>query len=94
MEHLKNNTRARQYCRNPTPEPVEGATWTRFNSEKTNYLSISLPELSMKDNYYAEEVAFWNGLVPALEEQAEKEVCSVAKKFPGMPFLLYYATYC
>ncbi len=68
-------------CRNPTSEPVEGVTWMPFNSEKTNYLSITLPDLSMKDNYYADQVAFWNGLVAALQQlQDQENVCTITKR--------------
>ncbi len=65
---------------NPTPEPVEGATWTPLDLDRASYLSISLPELTMKNNYYAEQVAFWNVRIPKLDAQPKNNVYTIAKQ--------------
>lgn len=43
---------------NPTPQPVRGASWERFNSSNRAYLRIEEP-LGMAVNYYPARMAFW-----------------------------------
>ena len=54
---------------NPTPEPVRGVTWDRFNSSHMTYLLIKeQPEMAL--NYRPTKVAFWNTFYPNLASEA------------------------
>ncbi len=46
--------------------------------EDTNYLSITVPKPSMKKGYYADAVAFWNGVIPTL--QTKNSACQLVTK--------------
>ena len=44
---------------NPTPQPVRGVTWDRFNSSHMTYMRIQAePEMAL--NYQPTRMAFWN----------------------------------
>ena len=65
---------------NPTPEPVGGASWERFNHSNMVYLRI-LEEPTMAINYQPTKMAFWREYYKTLT--AEKECRVLAVKSQG-----------
>ena len=55
---------------NPTPRPLRGVTWDRFNSSHMTYMRIQAePEMAL--NYRPTEVAFWNEFYPRLASKVQ-----------------------
>lgn len=61
---------------NPTPEPVGGASWERFNHSNMVYLRI-LEEPSMAINYQPTKMAFWREYYKTLTAEKECRVLAV-----------------
>lgn len=64
---------------NPTPEPVGGASWERFNHSNMVYLRI-LEEPSMAINYQPTKMAFWREYYKTLTAEKECRVLAVKSR--------------
>ena len=64
----------------PTPQPVGGVTWERFNSSHRAYLQVDANP-KMAASFYPRRMAFWNDYHPKLTQvkfETKKEVVSGA----------------
>lgn len=64
---------------NPTPEPVGGASWERFNQSHMVYLRI-LEKPSMAINYQPTKMAFWREYYKKLLSENECPVLAMASR--------------
>lgn len=64
---------------NPTPGPVGGASWERFNQSHMVYLRI-LEEPSMAINYQPTKMAFWREYYKTFLTEKECRVLAVASR--------------
>jgi len=77
----------------PTPQPVSGITWERFNSSSRAYLRVDTNP-KMAASFYPRRMSFWNDYYPKLVEvkfDIEKEVVSGASAGVTMVTFLHIA---
>ena len=64
---------------NPTPEPVRGASWEKFNSSHRVYLRIQESPL-MATNYYPTKMAFWSEYYKKLLTETKCPVLAMSSR--------------
>ena len=63
---------------NPTPQPVSGVTFERYNSSQRAYLRVD-KKSEMKASFAPRRMSFWNDYLPKLiEVKFEKETVVVS----------------
>jgi len=77
----------------PTPQPVSGVTWERYNSTHRAYLQVETKP-KMAAAFASRRMAFWNDYYPKLQQvkfDTEKEVVSGGSAGVAMGMLIYIA---
>ena len=77
----------------PTPQPVSGVTWVRYNSTNRAYLRVQTKP-KMAAAYAPRRMAFWNDYYPKLQQvkfDTEKEVVSGGSAAVAMGMLSCFA---
>ncbi|KAL9966487.1 hypothetical protein ACROYT_G024569 [Oculina patagonica] len=74
----------------PTPQPVSGVTWERYNSSHRSYLRVH-PNPKMAATFAPRRMAFWNDYHPKLEQvsfETKKDVVSGTSS--GVAMAMFY----
>ena len=77
----------------PTPQPVSGVTWERYNSSHRAYLRVDAHP-KMAAAFAPRRMAFWNDYYPKLQQvefDTKKEVVSGGSAGVAMGMLSYIA---
>lgn len=79
---------------NPTPQPVSGVTWERFNTSHRTYLQVEVNS-KMAASFYPRRMAFWNDYYPKLAQlkfDTKKEVVSGASSLVTIGSQIVFVT--
>ena len=75
---------------NPTPQPLSGVTWGRYNSSHRAYLRVH-PNPKMAESFSPRRISFWNDYYPKLVQvkfDIKKDVTSGARA--GVAMAMFY----
>ena len=75
----------------PTPQPVSGVTWERYNTSRRAYLRVDANP-KMAESFSGRRMAFWNDYHPKLTQvkfETEYEVVNGASAAVAMAILLH-----